>query len=173
MSRKRNDKGRFETAYDWPVLIPRICEQFMNGASLGTICAQPGYPTPWAVWNACNSTPEYKKEWLLAVRAQMYLLTDELGEIGDMCKEAFHNRGLDPVALLIMMNVVLLKYSNLERILARHGAVRRPWTGRVEQSLEDEMQAARKRAWGHIGPKSQEPEHGMEKGHGDKLVING
>ena len=151
MSRKRNDKGRFETEYDWPTLIPKICSEFMDGASLGAICAQPGYPTPWAVWNAINHNSEYKKEWRWALRVQMYLLTDELGEIGDMCKEAFTNGGLNPLALRIMMNVVLLKYSNLERAYEKYGMVKKPWTGQKEQSLEDELRAARKRVWGDSG----------------------
>ena len=140
MSRKRNDKGQFETEYDWPVLIPRICDQFINGASLYNICAQPGYPTAWAFWNACDNNPEYKREWHGALRAQMYLLTDELGEIGDMCKEAFTNKGLNLLALRIMMNVVLLKYSNLERIYYSKKA--------AEPSMRQIMMEARQRREG-------------------------
>ena len=151
MRRKRNDRGKFETQYDWPVLIPKICDQFINGASLGTICAQPGYPTPWAVWYAIKHNPEYKREWLWAVRVQMYLLTDELGEIADRCKEAVTNREINLLALRIMMNIVSLKYSNLERIWAKYLRAEKQ-----EESLEDIMREARKRAWGHSGPKPRE-----------------
>ena len=74
MSRKRNDKGQFKTKYDWPVLIPKICTEFINGVSLYNICAQPGYPSPWAVWNAIKHNSEYREQWRCALRAQMYIL---------------------------------------------------------------------------------------------------
>lgn len=153
MERKRNDKGQFETQYDWPVLIPKICSEFMNGASLGTICTQPGYPTPWAVWYAIKHNPEYKREWRSALRAQMYLLDGEFDRIAEICKEAFADKQINTVAIRVWLDTLILKYSNLERAYEKYGMVKRRWTGQEEQSLDDVMRAARKRAWGDSGPK--------------------
>ena len=148
MSRKRNDKGQFKTKYDWPVLIPKICTEFINGVSLYNICAQPGYPSPWAVWNAIKYNLEYKKQWRCALRAQMYILDGGFDRINELCEEAFRNKQFDTVALRVMLNTLILKYDNLERAYEKYGRVKKPWTGQKEQSLEDEMRAARKRAWG-------------------------
>lgn len=154
---KRNDKGQFETEYDWPVLIPRICDQFISGVSLYNICAQPGYPHRDQVWRVIKNNPQYRESWRWALKAQMFLLDSVFDEIDEDCKEAATNGGgFNPLAMRIRLNIACLKYSNLERAYEKCVAVKRPWTGGVEQSLEEVLRAARKR----VGAYRAKTQHG-------------
>lgn len=76
--------------------------------------------------------------------------------MAEVCEEAVTDKQINVVALRVWLNTLILKYSNLERAYAKYGAVKKPWTGQKEQSLDDIMRAARKRAWGNSGPKLRE-----------------
>jgi len=122
MSGVRDKKGRFQTKYDWEVLIPAILKEYTEtNISLATICSRPGYPGYWQVRNVIKSSPEYREEWGLANLIRLKMLDSDYCEIGELAREAFYDKSKDVLSIRLMLQICILRKNNFERVAARHG----------------------------------------------------